>query len=931
MRQAKRHVARLLRLLAKDGDNQTLLRAELALPLRLNLTDQDILWLHLCANADDTVFVQVFQGIVTHVGNVAGDLFRSELGVTRLHLVSLDMDGAEHIVADEPLRYQNGILVVVAAPRHEAHQHVLAQSQLTVIGTGSIGDDLSRPHSFASAHDRLLGDAGGLVGLHRVEQRVDVQIAVLRAHHDLFRGYRSDRAIAPGNHQRPRVHCRAPLQTSLHQRSRRAQQGHCLLLHVGPHKGACCVVALEERNERRGDGYQLHGRNVHQVHLVAAHDRIAVCLVCLMTHLKELFRDGAVLQQPRIARSNAVLLFLLCREIHDLVNRLATLQAPIGGLDESELVHPRVDCQLADQSDVRTFWRFDGTDTPVVAVMHIAHFQRCGLASQASGSQCAQASLVRELTQRVGLVHKLRQLAGAEERLDGCGNRLDCQNHLRHDLPLVHGGHALFGDLLHAQEAVAQLALQQLADGTHALVLQVVDLVHLALAAIQLQQVLDHGNEVFLGHRAHVQREVKPQLLVQLVAPHARQVIAAVVVQLRGDQRSCALLRCRVAGTHLAVDIHQRLAFVVGGVVLQRCHHNRGHVQYLDLRQPQSLDASRDLRVDAMEGFDQRLAPTRLHDVSGGVLAFQLFAGGVLDAHARAEQAQDVFSGIGRRGDRHLHLQHILRQFGVLQKLLGDAIADVQQHLTRVGVYQWLRRHPRPAPVIALHLLQVGLGVQHLAGIGVHSGFDQALIPTMKGVFHLHVTGHTCLGKVLQRTQEGGDGQRTPLSDTHGHHIVGAGIDLDPGSFVWDNFRTEDVLIAQIGLEPLPCGRAFSENLIENVLEIHTWRAQNLANHHALAPVDDKGALVGHQGQVAQIYFRLLHFAGHAALDTSIPHMHPYGCLEGHIAVATLFEAVLGFAQREVQQFDKLLTREVVNRREVLKEFPKPFFQKPTV
>src|SRR5439155_1507681 len=77
-----------------------------------------------------------------------------------------------------------------------------------------------------------------------------------------------------------------------------------------------------------------------------------------------------------------------------------------------------------------------------------------------------EAPLVRDLGERVRLVHELRELRGAEELLDHGGYRLVVDELLRHQRLDVLQAHALLDRPLHADEPDAVLVLDELADGT---------------------------------------------------------------------------------------------------------------------------------------------------------------------------------------------------------------------------------------------------------------------------------------------------------------------------------------------------------------------------------------------------------------------------------------------------------------------------------
>ena len=79
-------------LLAEDGAEQAFLSGQLGLTLRGDLADQDVAALDLGTDADDAALVQILQGILGDVGDITGDLLRSELGVAGLGLVLFNMD-----------------------------------------------------------------------------------------------------------------------------------------------------------------------------------------------------------------------------------------------------------------------------------------------------------------------------------------------------------------------------------------------------------------------------------------------------------------------------------------------------------------------------------------------------------------------------------------------------------------------------------------------------------------------------------------------------------------------------------------------------------------------------------------------------------------------------------------------------------------------
>ena len=84
---------------------------------------------------------------------------------------------------------------------------------------------------------------------------------------------------------------------------------------------------------------------------------------------------------------------------------------------------------------------------------------------------------MREFGEGVGLVHELRELRATEELFDRSHDGADVDERLRGNRLDVLDGHALANHALQAQEADAELILEQFADRTDAAIAEVVDVV----------------------------------------------------------------------------------------------------------------------------------------------------------------------------------------------------------------------------------------------------------------------------------------------------------------------------------------------------------------------------------------------------------------------------------------------------------------------
>ena len=94
-------------------------------------------------------------------------------------------------------------------------------------------------------------------------------------------------------------------------------------------------------------------------------------------------------------------------------------------LDEAQGIDAGMGCQAADQSDVGPLRCLNRADTPVVAIVHVAHIEAGPFTSQPTRSQCRQSAFMGQFRQRIGLLHKLRELAGAKELANDCNYRAD--------------------------------------------------------------------------------------------------------------------------------------------------------------------------------------------------------------------------------------------------------------------------------------------------------------------------------------------------------------------------------------------------------------------------------------------------------------------------------------------------------------------------
>ena len=243
-----------------------------------------------------------------------------------------------------------------------------------------------------------------------------------------------------------------------------------------------------------------------------------------------------------------------------------------------------------DQADVRAFRGLDRADPAVVGRVDVADFEAGALAGQAAGPERRNAALVGDFRQRVGLVHELRQLRRAEEFAHRGDRRLGVDQVVRHDRRHVDRAHALLDRALHAQQPDAILVLEQLADRADAAVGEVVDVVDLALAVLEVHQLLDHREDVLAAQGGDGVLGVEAEAHVELDPADRRQVVALGIEEQAVEQGVGGLARRRLAGAHDAVDVGQRLVGVLGLVGLERVADPRAGVDVIDVEQLEMVD-----------------------------------------------------------------------------------------------------------------------------------------------------------------------------------------------------------------------------------------------------------------------------------------------------------------------------------------------------
>src|SRR4051812_20632404 len=897
-RRLERCVADVAGLLAEDGAEQLLFGSELRLALRRDFADEDVALLHGSADPHDAGFVEIAQRTFTDVRNVARDFLGSELGVAGFDLELLDVDRGVVILFGQLLGDQDGVLEVVAAPRHERNEDVASEGQLAGVGAGAVGQDLALADPLPFANVRLLRDAGVLVGALELDELIDVGAELLRlagllifrfdANDDAVGVDEVDHAAALAENHGAGVAGHDVLHAGADERRIGTEQRNGLALHVGAHERAVRVVVLEERNERGGDGDELFRRDVDEVDLLLldgdevaglAGDDAVVNEIAFLVHDDVGLRDGVALFIPRreiervrlgfgelelafarlvcgVLFGDAVVFLLQVALLDDLAQReagvadlddavvieyAAVFDLLVRALDEAVLVDAGVARQRRDQADVRTFRRLDRTDAAVMRRVNVAHFESGALAGETTRSQCGQTTFVRDFGERIGLIHELRELRRSEELLDGRDDGLGVDQVVRHRrVDVLMHRHLLFDGPLHPDESDAELVLEQLANRANTAVAEVVDVVDAADIFSKAQQVVDDDEEVLRRHRLLRDRRIEIELDVELETADAREVVLAGVEEHAFEQRLGRLQSRRIARAHTSVDFDDGRFERLRGVLANGVEQDVGD--------------EIPLREDDIDRFDV----VRAQDL--GPISRQVLAR--FEEHFARVDVDDVGEEDGLVHRREVDFR---RGFVVLRQRIGHLLVEL--HAGEHGA-------DRAAAADGVALLRFFL-IEHAAVERQRDliAGDLRLDRRVELAKDFFVSGQA------ERAQEDRAEELALAVDAHVEDVFLVVLELHPGAAVRDDLGEEGV------------GGFLGEEDARRTME--------LRDDDALRSVDDERTVVRHQRDVAEENFLFLGVAHvlDAGVGILVVDEEAEGDLQrnavGHTPLLALFHRVL--------------------------------------
>ena len=266
--QIQRRVAHISGLLAENSAQQPFFRREFGLAFGRDLADQDIAGMNFGANTDNAFRIQILELFLADIRDVACYHFGPKLGFAHVGRIMLNLDGSVAIVAHQPLRDNDGVLVVKAVPHHVSHEHVLAQSQLAVLDRRTIAQRLALFYLLAKRHDGRLVNATRGVRADKFMKAVSVHFAFLAGKLDTGAVDGRNLAVVRSRKDVPRRHGRGPLHAGTDERRVSFDARHALALHVRAHEGARSVVMFQKGNQARR-----HAQNLVRSHVQVIYDR----------------------------------------------------------------------------------------------------------------------------------------------------------------------------------------------------------------------------------------------------------------------------------------------------------------------------------------------------------------------------------------------------------------------------------------------------------------------------------------------------------------------------------------------------------------------------------------------------------------------------------------------------------------------------------
>ena len=884
----------------EDGAQKFFFRRHRAFALRRYLTDKDIARLDFRTDVDNARLVEVFERFFTDVRNITGDFFLTQLGIAGHDFEFLDMDRGINVITGDTLGQKDGILEVVTVPRHERDKHVTAKGKFTHIGTRTIRDDVAFFDNIANFHQRTLVDAAALVGTLIFQQGVNIDTrfrcgnvtGCANNHTGRVNGFNN--TVTACDQGCTRITCHRNFHTGTDIRRFGADQRNRLTLHVRAHQCAVRVIVLKERNERGCDRYQLLRRDVHKVDLFGA----GHIVVTGFTGVDQFVGKAEITVKRFVRLCDDITAFFDRRQIDHLGGHLAVDNLAVRAFDEAVLVDTCKGRQRVDQTNVRTFRRFNRADTTIVGRMNVTNFKAGTLTGQTTRAKRRKTTFVGNFRKRVGLVHELRQLRRAEEFTHSSRNRLGIDQVMRHHVVDLDRAHTLADRTFHTQQTNTELVFHQLADRTQTTVAKMVNIVNLATTVFQVDQNTDDFQNVFTAQDTNSIRAFQIQTRIHLHTANSRKIITLCIEEQAFEHGFRTLEGRRFARAHHAIDVHKGFFAVA---VLVQCHgvaQIRTNLVVVDHQQTDGINAP---FLKLLEHFLGQFVTGFCQDLTG-------FAVNQVIGHEPAIKL------IFRNQD---FLDALFGDFG--SRTLGDFRTGCCNNFTAVGINKIVNQ------LLADITVCTEIGNPTICGTAVFSRLIVIVEDLFRGqAFDFRridrapffgTLGTQLFGLfVFKSHKQRGRRQFAATVDTDIKNVFRVEFEIEPRTTIRNHTRGKQIFARAVALTFV-------------MVKEDARRTVHLRNDHTLGAVHDKGTVFGHERHVAHIHVLFLDIADRTGTRVlvDIPNnqaeCYAQRCGKSHATLATLFGIVFRLLKLIRNEFKSCAFRKIFNRKDALEHF----------
>ena len=238
--------------------------------------------------------------------------------------------------------------------------------------------------------------------------------------------------------------------------------------------------------------------------------------------------------------------------------------------------------------------------------MYVSHLKACTFASQTARAQCRYTAFMGNFRQWVGLIHKLAQLAGAEEFFNRSGNRFRIDQVMRHQVLRFCLVQTLFNCTFYTSQTAAELVFSQLTHRTNTTITQVVNIIYFAMTVTQFNQCSNGSNDVFntqnvtaffsCSGQSFIQQTAIPRVLlcfrqfllvcarIKFHTTYARQIIAVFTEEQAVEELLNSFFGRRFARTHHAVNRNACSLLISSFVCTQSAGDVTALIQFIDIK-----------------------------------------------------------------------------------------------------------------------------------------------------------------------------------------------------------------------------------------------------------------------------------------------------------------------------------------------------------